>query len=82
MCSNRAGVYNAVLNYLLVALARHRQYYRNKEMNPATAVALTLTLVWSDMPDVILVREQHADLNCRSRLELQNHVKEQIREKI
>ena len=45
----------------------------HKEMNPATAAALTTALVWSSILDAMLVRA-HADSNCRSRLEFQNHV--------
>ena len=38
-------------------------------MNPATAAALTIALVWSDVPDVMLVKAQ-ADSNQISRLEI------------
>ena len=41
-------------------------------MNPASAAALTIALVWSSILDAMLVRA-HADSNCKSGLELQNH---------
>ena len=47
----------------------------HKEISPATAAALTTALVWSSIPcrrDAMLVRA-HADSNCKSGLELQNH---------
>jgi hypothetical protein len=46
----------------------------HKEMNPATAAALTTALVWSSILDAMLVRA-HADSNGRSGLELQKHRK-------
>jgi hypothetical protein len=48
----------------------------HKEMNPVTAAALTTALVWSSILDALamLVRA-HADSNCRSGQELQEHSK-------
>jgi hypothetical protein len=46
----------------------------HKEMNPATAAALTTALVWSSILDAMLVRGR-SDSNCRSRLEFQKHSK-------
>jgi hypothetical protein len=44
----------------------------HKEMNPATAAALTTALVWSNMIDAILVRA-HADSNCKSISDFTSH---------
>jgi hypothetical protein len=44
----------------------------NKENNPATAAAQTIALVWSNIPDAILVIA-HANSNCKSRLEIYEH---------
>ncbi len=49
----------------------------NKIINPATAPALTTALVWSDVPDAILVRAQ-AESHCRSGLEIKRNVKQQL----
>ena len=44
----------------------------HKEMNPATASALTTALIWSSILDAMLVRA-HADSNCKSLLEIYKH---------